>query len=487
MKVTLLGTNDKAGGAARAMFRLHRSLLDIGVESRILCLNQSTSETDNQQVFKYQYNLFSSRKYPFLSELIDKNRTTLSNTLFSYSDISSDLVDHPLILDADVINLHWVNYFVSSVDIGKLLLLGKKIVWTLHDEWSYTGGCHYTSGCQGYLSGCLDCLQVTSELSHLPQFVHFEKQKYFSSRIDLITPSEWLSKKASGSPFFSKSRVRVIANSIEPEWFNKFSKFEIRKKFGYSEDCFLIGFGADSVSEIRKGLFYLLEALEILLEKENWKKAFDSKRIAVVFFGNYQNKNEQLDKIADYLGSFSEDIQVSEIYQMLDLFVIPSLEDNLPNTMLESMASGTPVLGFPIGGLAETIVHNQNGFLTPSISAESLAEQILSLWSNRNLLSKVANVTSGYAFENFSMKKQAEEYRDFFLSDSGSRACDFSEKGKATAIDGKHLKQMELQLTRTYNNFLKDSPLSKRIWNLIFRSFKLHDFFLRRVNGKRSY
>ncbi|WP_167482924.1 glycosyltransferase [Leptospira mtsangambouensis] len=385
-----------------------------------------------------------------------------------------------------MINLHWVNYFVSSEDIGKLLLLGKKIVWTLHDEWPFTGGCHYTSGCQGYLSNCFDCLQVTPDLSNLPKFVHLEKQKYFSSRIDLITPSEWLSKKASVSPFFSKSRIRVIANSVESEWFAKFSKSDIREKFGYAEDCFLLGFGADSVSEIRKGLFYLLEALEILLKKENWKKAFDSKKIAVVFFGNYQNKNKELDKIADYLGSFTKDVQVSEIYQMLDLFVIPSLEDNLPNTMLESMASGTPVLGFPIGGLAETIVHNQNGFLTRAISGESLAEQIFDLWSNRSLLNKVGSVTSEYASKKFSMKKQAEEYRDFFLLDSGFRAYDLSEKGKETAVDNEKLKQMEFQLKKTYNNFLKNSPLRKRILNLLFRSLKVNDFFLRRAKRKLS-
>ncbi|PJZ86278.1 glycosyltransferase [Leptospira harrisiae] len=477
MKVTLIGTNDKAGGAARAMFRLHQALLSKGIESRILCLNQFAKGTDSINVFKYLPNLWASRRYPFLSDLIESQRTSLSNTLFSYSDIQTNLINHPLIHDADVINLHWINYFVSPFDIGKLLKLRKRIVWTLHDEWPFTGGCHYTSGCNKYITGCLDCVQVNSEIFSLPKLHYAEKENHFSSAIELVAPSKWLVEKAVRSPFFLNSRVKVISNSIEPSWFANGDRAEIRRKFGYDENCFLIGFGADSVYEKRKGLNYLIEALTILLKNQKWNTAFTSKKIKVLFFGNYTKRDLYLDKYADYLGSFSNDNEISEIYQMLDLFVIPSLEDNLPNTMLESMASGTPVLGFPVGGLAETIQNKLNGFLTELISGDSLAKEIFNLWSDPNLLKEVGRAAAKFAFENFSMSKQAEEYIKFFSM-------------KPVLKNEKNTFKIKLkerfEFDQTYSAYLKKASFRKKILNFLFKSVRVHDFILSISEKKRS-
>ncbi|MBM9547008.1 glycosyltransferase [Leptospira sp. 201903074] len=477
MKVTLVGTNDKAGGAARAMYRLHQALLAIGIQSRILCLNKSNYSSPKGEISKFKNNFFSRKSYPFLQDLINENRTPLSNTLFSYTDSISNLVNHPFIQDADIVNLHWVSYFVSIKDIGKLLKLGKKIVWTLHDEWAYTGGCHYTSGCDGYLNDCKFCPQVNSNIAALPELIHSEKTLNFSSEISLVSPSRWLAEKASQSSFFKGTTFRVIPNSIESDWFTNNNRSEARAQFGYPEDCFLIGFGADSIGEKRKGFVYLLEALKILSKNREWNDAYKSKKIAVLFFGNYSHRDAELDNYAQHIGSFSDDQTLISIYKMLDLFLIPSLEDNLPNTLLESMASGTPVLGFPVGGLTEMITHNKNGFLTESISAEDLAKQILFLWQNNLLLMNVGAVASEFARSSFSMKKQANLYRDFFemvLLKSNNRILDTNAKEQLK----KRQRDLKLKFNLVYKKYIDSFTYRRRLLNLLLKNdFLAKTFF----------
>lgn len=469
MKVTLVGTSDKAGGAARAMYRLHQSLLSIGIQSRILCMNQSIDTLLDSEISKFNYNFLSRKKYPFLQDLINENRTPLSNTLFSYTDSRCDFINHPFIQDADIINLHWISYFVSTEAIGKLLKLGKRIVWTLHDEWAYTGGCHYTSGCDAYLKYCSACPQLASEMSALPELSYLEKGLNFSSEINLVSPSNWLAKKASESRFFRKSAIKVIPNSIEPDWFAESDRQVLRKKYGYFSDCFLIGFGADSIVEKRKGLSYLLEALQILSKNKEWADAFNAKRIGILFFGNYTQNDSELNSYAQYIGSFSDDKTLSSIYKTLDLFLIPSLEDNLPNTLLESMASGTPVLGFPIGGLAETITHKQNGFLTENIAADSLAEQLFYLWQNKSLLTNIGATASEYARSNFSMNKQANSYREFFemvLSNKDKPKQDSNPE----ELSKFRLKKLKSKFDNLYDKYTAAFPFRRKIVNFLLKS-----------------
>lgn len=477
MKVTLVCTNDKSGGAARAMYRLHVSLLTEGIESRILCLYKSTTNMDDS-IFKYDYPFLSNQRFPFLSDFIEQNRTVVSNTLFSYTDINSNISTHPLIIDADVINLHWINYFLSINDIGMLLKLNKKIFWTLHDEWAYTGGCHYTSGCNGFLNFCQNCIQVNSELESLPQMNYLEKKINYTQNIELISPSSWLAQKAKQSPLFRNNNVNVIANSLEKEWFLSLDKEKIREEFGYTSQSFIVGFGADSISEKRKGISFLIEAFEILMLNDEWKLAFESKDIVLIFFGNYPVRNISLEKYAKYLGSFGKDKEISKLYQLMDLFVIPSVEDNLPNTLLESMASGTPVLGFPVGGISEMITHNQNGFLTDSISAELLANQILQIWKDNSVRKKVGDAAYQFALSNFSSDIQAKAYCNLFRSNSDFfYSKNVLESSLMENLDSR-LKTVSKIFGSSYNQYIKKSTFKKRILNFLFRSKRIHELLL---------
>ncbi|TGM39098.1 glycosyltransferase [Leptospira biflexa] len=470
MKVTLVGTNDRSGGAARAMYRLHLSLLSQGIESRILCLYKSTNDIHSNEIIKYNYPILSHQKFPFLVDLIEENRTPVSNTLFSYTDLHAKIETHPLILDSDVINLHWTNFFLSVKDIGKLLYLNKKIIWTLHDEWAYTGGCHYTSGCNEFLNNCKNCIQVNSNITSLPELLFLEKNNNYSNDIELVAPSNWLAKKAKTSPLFKNSRVHVIANSLESDWFLRFDKGLIRNKFGFSSNCFVVGFGADSIIEKRKGISYLIEAFRILMLDQEWNSAFESKEIVFVFFGNYSDRNIELENFALHLGSFSDDREISEIYQMLDLFVIPSLEDNLPNTMLESMASSTPVLGFPVGGISETICHNENGFLTDSISANSLAKEIYRIWKDISVREKISDMAVRFAQNQFSSGNQAKAYIKLFIPNSEAlryqEEIDFVNKENLRSAINQKLNHIRT----AYSRFISKAELKKRILNILFKS-----------------
>ncbi|XDD45043.1 glycosyltransferase [Leptospira sp. WS39.C2] len=369
-------------------------------------------------------------------------------------------------------------------DIGNLLKLNKKIIWTQHDEWAFTGGCHYTSGCVGYLNNCRECIQLNPKIWPLAELTYLEKAIHYSNHLELVSPSKWLAQKAKNSPLFKNTKIHVISNSLENEWFNSYNKWEIRKKYGISSDCFVVGFGADSISEKRKGITYLIEAFDLLMENEDWKLAFESKKIILSFFGNYSGSNRSIEKYANHLGSFSNDKEIAEIYQMMDIFVIPSMEDNLPNTMLESMASKTPVLGFPIGGIVETIRHNENGFLADSISSSSLAEQLYRIWKDLAFCSQVGESAYQYAREKFSMDNQALAYNDIFVSVSRYNQVNSNLEKLTKEKLNLQWKVVSDKLKAAYLNHIKSLSWKSGFLNLLFYSRFISDFIQSYIKKK---
>ena len=416
MRIIIIATSDLEGGAARAMHRLHKGFILNGEDSKILCKTKSPLNHHAVQVSREKYDPFYKDPQEFCQDEIfqtylDSNRTNLSDTIFSYSYPGWDLSTHELLQECDVINLHWVSRFQSPETIHKLIKLGKPIVWTLHDEWAYTGGCHYTAGCKNFKTDCSNCPQINSPNSILPFAALFDKMNLFSNHITVVAPSIWLSENAKQSKLFANSRVEHIPYSLETDVFKPIEN--ARESLELPQDAFVICFGAEAIQEKRKGFFKLLEAFKTLNRNDIWRKAVESNKILFLIFGKISEEVSDLQISSRQFGFVHDDEQLARIYSASDLFVLPSLEDNLPNTILESMSCGTPVLSFATGGMVDVIREKENGYLA-NLEKESLSEKILYAFLNQQETKRMGDNARKFILENFKLETQAEKYQFLF-------------------------------------------------------------------------
>lgn len=411
MKISVLNKWDVGGGAARAAWRLCSGLDRQGFDLKYF-VNIQESE------FSYVHQLnFQNEENPEEDRVqyncIDSNRTSVSNTYFSYS--ATDLEDHQidLILDADIVNLHWIEKFISPNTLRKLAASNKPIVWTLHDERPFTGGCHYTNGCQEFIyNGCRNCIQIKEDPQRLAYSVLSEKIRALSNaNLTIVTPSRWLGEQAKSSELFRNLRVEVIANSLDTQAFRAMDKGLAKQELGIGQDEFVILFGAQNANETRKGFKELLEATYYFCQELSFDEL---KKVKVMVFGDGANVKWDFPVSLIGLGTISCDKELSKVYSAADIFVIPSREDNLPNTILEAMACGTPVIGFDIGGVGDLVKRGETGYLVPIISAKGLSIAMHRAFLERERISDMSVICEDFIRQNFTQRIQVEKYHSLF-------------------------------------------------------------------------
>ncbi len=360
MKVVILNTYLQ-GGAGIAAGRLQDALLQAGVQAQLL----SAASAGN--------------RWPFYAErlsFIPFERDKSVRFSFSLANFGKNILQHPLVQEADVLHLHWINQgFLSLEGIQQLSKLGKPIVWTLHDMWAFTGGCHYSRGCDHFQQSCGNCpyLRKPSPLD-LSQRIWARKQRLYPSDIQFVTCSEWLADVARSSSLLKNYPVRSVPNPINTTVFNTVSE-EQRRNFWLSKqinpDKSILLFAAMNVSEERKGFRFLQEAMHL------FKSQHPDFQLEIVVIGKVQPEMlAALPYPVHALGMIRDQQELAQIYGASDVFVIPSLEDNLPNTVMESLACGTPVAGFQTGGIPEMVGHLEQGFIAPQGDSQKLAEGI---------------------------------------------------------------------------------------------------------------
>jgi hypothetical protein len=212
MRILQINTHDIQGGAARAAYRLHQGLRQIGADCRMLVRHKVSLEDSVLQVQKSELEspIEDIDETAIQTHYIDTHRTELSNTYFSHSFPGFELANSAVVRAADVINLHWVARFQSPVTLGSLVHSGKSVVWTLHDQWPFTGGCHYSAGCQNYRQDCRSCPQLTEDPFSLPSAVLNDKRQLFKhANLTIVTPSRWLAECAHESSVLKNFRVEV--------------------------------------------------------------------------------------------------------------------------------------------------------------------------------------------------------------------------------------------------------------------------------------
>lgn len=359
------------------MKALQKSGADINV--KLLVRDKSSRDADvfsiNKTFFQSKINFVRFAWERFV--IFYYNRFSKKNLfIVSIANTGTDLSKNMYLKEADIIHLHWINQgMLSLVDIQKLINLGKPIVWTMHDLWPVTGICHYPGNCEKYKANCYECYYLNhpskDDLSHI---IFERKRRLFSnSSVQFVGCSQWISEQAKQSALFPNARFHNIPNPINTAVFTPIDKTSCRHRFNLPENKKLVLFGAAKINDPRKGVVYLKAACQLLKSDKNTP----SKDIEFIFFGKLDVQfTEEFSTVTHSIGYIYEEEQMIALYNAADLFVIPSLEDNLPNTIMEAMACGLPCVGFNVGGIPEMIDHKKNGYVANYKDATDLAAGI---------------------------------------------------------------------------------------------------------------
>jgi glycosyltransferase involved in cell wall biosynthesis len=360
MKILHINTFDN-GGAAKAVWRLHEALLDEGVESQILVLYQENQPRENVfNFYESQQSLWQKTKLSinYRWDAYQKQQLTLHKSkdyeIFSFPKTIYDLTQHPLVKEADIIHLHWVAGFIDYPSFFRRI--NKPVIWTLHDMNPFSGGFHYAQ----------DLVNNLKEYQQLDQQLRQTKIQALSHIQDLhiTTPSKWLFEQSRNSKALGKFSHDWIPYSLNLEVFKKIDKKFARRVLNLPLNQPIVLFIADSNHNKRKGFVYLKEALS----------AIKYRHFGLAIAG--KGKVERMPFRTHKLDFIFDDRLLSTAYSAADICVVPSLEDNLPNTVLEAMACGTPVIGSNVGGIPDMVRPEQTGLLFEPKNVKDLADKI---------------------------------------------------------------------------------------------------------------
>ena len=409
MNILIISTSDIHGGAAIAAFRLMKALQTHGENVKMLVRDKYSDDENVVQVgskARNKWNFVWERGRIFLG-----NRLSRENLFdVSIANTGVSVTEHPEFIKADIIHLHWINQGMLSLDeIGKILASGKKVVWTMHDMWAFTGICHHAGACKNYEKSCGSCPYLASasrnDLSHQ---VFLKKQEiYKNGKITFVACSNWLKELAEKSSLTRGHSVVSVPNPIDTKIYFPKDKTQVRQKLNLPIDKKIILFATVKASDPRKGIDYLAEAARLMTQHPN--------NALFLIAGNRGEEIEKRLSLPSYSLGFVSSEKMPDIYNGADLFVTPSLQENLPNTIMEAMACGTPCVGFNIGGIPEMISHGKNGYVTTDKSADDLAHGLL--WTLYQAASETlsANAREKVLAE-YSQQKIADQYKEIYAN-----------------------------------------------------------------------
>lgn len=384
MRVLIVNTSENTGGAAVAANRLKEALNNNGIKAKMLVRDKESDDITVAQLNKSWH-----QKWDFLWErfVIYMRLHFKRDNLFliDIANAGTDITKTREFKEADVIHLSWINQGMLSLKgIRKILESHKPVVWTMHDLWPASSICHYAHNCRNYEKQCGNCplLPGNGSSNDLSARIWRKKRKILErNSILFVTCSRWLADKAKKSGLLSGQKVISIPNPIDSRAFTKENREEARLYAGLPEGKKLILFVSQRVTDKRKGMDYFITAINKMVEAHPEMK--DNCGIAILG-GKAEELADKLPLPSYPLGYVSEEKKIASIYNSVDLFVLPSLEDNLPNTIMEAMACGVPCVGFNTGGIPEMIDHLKNGYVAEYKSSDDLARGIHWVLSEAN-------------------------------------------------------------------------------------------------------
>lgn len=412
MNVIILSDSCEDGGAFIAAKRIHYALMHFDINSTMIVRDTRVNAENTVSVTKSKLDKALYVLKGYLSNLLVHIYKRNKCIPFSANHTGNRITDYPLIREADVIHLHWINNgFLSIRNIGALRRLNIPIVWTLHDMWPFTGGCHYAGACEKYTTACGACPALhSSKKRDLSRFImNIKVKQYKKLNMTIVTPSNWLKDCVIKSRLFKDLPIQVIPYPININVFKPIEKMIAMNILNLSMKKKVILFGASDVNDKRKGFLYLIDALNLLKKSNNEYEL-------LVFGKDNEDTKRKFPFKTHFIGVLKDEYSLSLCYNIADVFVAPSLEDNLPNTVIESLACATPVVAFNIGGMPDMIEHKGNGYLCSNISSASLAEGISFVLEDDERLDGLKCRARHNALMRYSPEVIAKEYSEVYHS-----------------------------------------------------------------------
>lgn len=405
-KTLLINTSDARGGAARASYRLHQGLEQVGINSTMLVQDKRSTDISVigpnligwkgvgiNYIFRYLID-----KLPLL--LYPKYQRTVWSPQWLPNKVHMKINR----LNPDIVHFHWIcDGFVPIQEVSKIK---QPLIWTLHDMWPFTGGCHYNGTCDRYMYECGKCPQLGSDKEKdLSHWVWSRKKKFWANLdFTVITPSRWLADCARSSSLFGDKKIEVIPNGLDIQKFKPIDKIKAKEDLNLPADKNLILFGAmNSIKDKRKGFQYLKSAINVLSEDLDFE---------AIVFGN-SGKDRQLNIPINYIGNVPDNI-LPKLYSAADVMVVPSIQESFGQTASESMSCGTPVVCFRTTGLKDIVNHKTNGYLADSFDIKDLARGIEWVVEQNQRKKVLCENARKYAEKNFELKYIAKKYIDLY-------------------------------------------------------------------------
>lgn len=316
--------------------------------------------------------------------------------------------------DCDIVHLHWMAHMIDHPTFFESIPRHVPIVWTLHDMGPFTGGCHYAGSCDRFRQGCGHCPQVVQPAGQdVSADSILAKQQAMAGRsMHVVAPSQWLIDLARQSPVWPEGTTfRVIHYGLDLSRFRPFEKESARQELGLANDKIVLGFGADDLSNERKGFGQLCESLRRVSASCSGRHP----SIELAVFGNGEVPNDLKDRFNVHSFGFVERSRtLAKIYSACDFVLVPSLEDNQPQVGLEAMACGRPVVGFAAGGIPEYVVPGKTGQLVQARDQEGLAQAIVELAEEPSRCRTMGRMARAKIEKEFEVATQTREYLKFY-------------------------------------------------------------------------
>lgn len=412
MKVVHLNNNDFHGGAAKSAVRLHLETLKKGITSRLLVLIKKNN-------YPYVYTLFNEKHSPIIASIrtrlerlylkfYPKSKKYSWNHSWLYAGLKFKLQNHPM----SILHVHWVSSGVCR--ISELENLKYPIVWTLHDSWMFTGGCHVVGDCKGFEERCGVCPQLRDcgcglDISRLG---YNSKANLLKNKKDIVfvAPSSWIEKLAKRSSLLREARIEVIPNGIDLELFKVKNKDQAKEFFNISKNKITILFGAvNSTEDKNKGFDLFVDSLKVL------SNTYTLKSIEVVVFGNKDVVDLKVDNLTTVSVGFVESEQLmATLYSAADIMCVPSRQESFGQTVIESMACGTPVVAFGGSGIDDIITDKVDGYLVSPFNVNEYSDAIKELIGNEFLRKRLGIKAREKVEQKFDIKNITNKYIDLY-------------------------------------------------------------------------
>ena len=380
--------------------------------------------SDDEHVVSARHRVARAEKFLYnrIDDYVTRRFKTDPYVRFSLGYTSSQVLKEIERINPDIINLHWINK--GFVSIERLSYFKRPIVWTLHDMWAFTGGCHYDGGCGKFSHVCGACPVLNStrakDLSH---WIYQRKKNAYPLIRDLtvVTPSRWLAQCVQASSLLGTREVCVIPNALDTTCYRPIVATTLRQRLAIPEGKPLVLFGSMGAEiDRRKGYRLLMSAVEKLINRQV--------DFEIAIFGSVDERENLFQGIRVHsLGKLKSELALAEAYSAAVVTVVPSRQENLGNVIMESLACGTPVVGFDIGGNPDMIVHRENGYLATPLEAEDLANGIV--WAlQHNAHRELQDTCQRMIGEFSSYPMAAERYGTLFSSILAGLSTDNNEK-----------------------------------------------------------